>query len=108
MKSSVVQLGETLNIPRSTLDRQIRQKEPLRDEHAERVLGLMALIGQVEAMVQESGEPDGFDAAAWVQNWIETANPALGGQPPKALMKSVTGQTVVSDLLAQMQSGAYA
>ena len=34
--------------------------------------------------------------------------PALGGERPVELMDTMEGQTLVSNLLAQMQSGAYA
>jgi uncharacterized protein (DUF2384 family) len=34
--------------------------------------------------------------------------PALGGTRPLDLMDTMTGQALVSQVLAQMQSGAYA
>jgi len=75
---------------------------------SERVIGLAKLVGQVETMVRESGDPTGFDAARWVSAWLNQPNPALGGRRPIELMGTVTGQEVVSGLLARMQSGAYA
>ena len=73
-----------------------------------RVIGLARLVGQVETMVRESGDPAGFDAARWVSAWLKQPNPALGGRRPIELMDTVTGQEVVSGLLTRMQSGAYA
>jgi uncharacterized protein (DUF2384 family) len=66
------------------------------------------LIHQVEVMVQQSGNPEGFDSAEWVARWLEAPCPALGGQCPSAYMATAEGQELVSSLLAMMQSGAYA
>jgi len=37
------------------------------------------LIGQVQAMVEQSGNPEGFDAAHWLGAWLDEPLPALGG-----------------------------
>lgn len=66
------------------------------------------LVAQLEAMIEESGTPEGFDATAWLSRWLSEANPALGGAPPIALMATTEGQERVSTLLAQTGSGAYA
>ncbi|ACB69158.1 conserved hypothetical protein (plasmid) [Burkholderia ambifaria MC40-6] len=97
-----------LGFPRTTVVRKSKAKQPLSTEQTERVVGLSKLIGQVQSMVEESGEPAGFDAAQWVAQWIERANPALGGRKPAELMDTVAGQDLVSTVLARMQSGAYA
>lgn len=97
-----------LGLPRTTMNRKIRDKQPLATDQSERVIGLARLVGQVEAMVQESGDPAGFDAARWVSAWLHQPNPALGERRPIELMDTVTGQELVSGLLARMQSGAYA
>lgn len=59
-------------------------------------------------MVRESGNADQFDAAKWVSNWLTAPLPALGGQTPASYMDTFEGQKLVSNLLAQAQSGAYA
>lgn len=66
------------------------------------------LIEQVELIVQESGNPEGFDAGMWVAQFIDAPHPALGGQRPADLMRTDEGSRMVSTLIAQMQSGAYA
>jgi hypothetical protein len=71
------------------------------------VLGLESLIGQVQFMVTESGDPSGFDPAKWVGRWISSPNRALGGEPPSFYMDTVDGQRIVAQLLALAQSGAY-
>jgi putative toxin-antitoxin system antitoxin component (TIGR02293 family) len=101
-------LYATLRLPRSTVERKIRNQETLSAEHSERVIGLERLIGQVEVMVAQSGNPQGFDAERWVGVWLESPLPALGGAKPADFMDTMEGQDLVSRLLAQSQSGAYA
>ena len=74
----------------------------------EKVLGLSKLIGQVQAMVAESGDPEGFDAAKWFAAWMVEPSPALGGRKPEDLLETADGREAVSRLLGQMQSGAFA
>lgn len=101
-------LYAALRLPRSTVDRKIRNNDTLSAEHSERVIGLERLIGQVEAMVAQSGNPQGFDANRWVGEWLERPLPALGGAKPADFMDTMEGQDLVARLLAQSQSGAYA
>jgi putative toxin-antitoxin system antitoxin component (TIGR02293 family) len=102
------QIYTLLQFPRATVTRKIAAKAVLSPEMSERLLGLRKLIGQVEVMVRESGSPDGFNAAKWTAQWLNEPAPALGGQPPKAFMDTAEGQDIVANLIARMQSGAYA
>ena len=77
-------------------------------DESERVLGVQSLIEQVRTMVAESGHPQGFDAPRWVATWLAQPLPALGGATPESYMGTVEGQRKVSELLAMIQSGAYA
>ena len=97
-----------LRLPRSTLDRKIRNQELLPAEYTERVLGLERLVGQVTEMVAQSGHPAGFDADRWVAAWLDRPLPALGGSRPADFMDTMEGQKLIAQLLAQSQSGAYA
>jgi putative toxin-antitoxin system antitoxin component (TIGR02293 family) len=108
MDISKERLYAVLHFPRATVDRKIREKATLSPEQSERILGLKYLVGQVEAMVQESGNPEGFNADHWLAGWLEEPLPALGGARPSEFMDTVEGQALVSQLLAQSQSGAYA
>lgn len=101
-------LLDILRIPPSTAGRKIEKSEPLAPDQTERILGLESLIGQVQTMVEESGNPEGFDAARWVADWIDRPLTALGGEKPADYMDTREGQLLVSRLLSQMQSGAYA
>lgn len=101
-------LFSTLALPRSTVVRKIQNNETLSAEQSERVVGLERLVGQVEAMVKQSGNPEGFDAGRWVGGWLQRPLPALGGKKPAELMDTMEGQNLVARFLAQSQSGAYA
>lgn len=65
------------------------------------------LLGQVETMVSESGDPDGFDAAAWLSRWLNEPLPAFGGRCPAVFLETTEGQELVAVTLSCMQSGAY-
>ncbi len=97
-----------LHIPVATVNRKAKTNAHLSPAESERVLGVGRLLGQLQTMVQESGNLDGFDASAWLSAWISTPVPALGGARPLDLMDTMTGQALVSQMIAQMQSGAYA
>lgn len=101
-------LYSTIGLARATMNRKVRDKKVLNPDESERVVGIARLVGQVESIVSESGSPRGFDAAKWTAAWLEEAQPALGGQRPAELMDTAEGRAMVSDLVARMQSSAYA
>ena len=72
------------------------------------VIDFVQLVEQVEVMVEEAGSPMGFDARAWLAQWLTAPVPALGGARPIDLMGTMEGQGLVSQTLAQIGSGAYA
>ena len=98
----------TLGLRRETIRRRTKANESLSIEESSRVLGISRLIGQVQAMVETSGNPEGFDAAAWVGVWLDRPLPALGGQRPAELMDTAEGQAVVANMILRSQSGAFA
>jgi uncharacterized protein (DUF2384 family) len=97
-----------LRLSTATINRKASRDEELSAQDSERVLGMSNLIGQVQAMVEQSGNPEGFDAAKWVAHWLEEPIPALGGECPASYMDTMEGQKLISNLLSMMQSGAYA
>lgn len=108
MAISTERLAATLGLACATVNRKMRENKPLSADEGSRVIGMASLIGQVQTMVEESGNPEGFNAAEWVARWIERPLPALGGQRPAELMDTFGGQALVSNIVARMQSGAYA
>ncbi|MBI5334923.1 MAG: DUF2384 domain-containing protein [Burkholderiales bacterium] len=101
-------LASVLGLPRATINRKVSGNKPLSPDEGSRVMGMARLVGQVQAMVEESGRPEGFNAAQWVAQWLDRPLPALDGRAPKELMDTAEGQSLVSNLVARMQSGAYA
>ena len=107
MGMSKEKLVGTLGLARATIDRKAREHKLLSSDESSKVLGMARLVGQVQAMVEESGDPQGFNAAEWVARWLEQPLPALGGQRPAELMDTPEGQGLVSQLVARMHSAAY-
>jgi putative toxin-antitoxin system antitoxin component (TIGR02293 family) len=96
-----------LNIAVATFNRKVLRRETLAPDESERLLGMVAMIDQVQRMVEESGDPTGFDAANWLSRWLSEPVPALGGTRPLDWLDTMAGQTVVRQILARMQTGAY-
>jgi len=107
MSISKARLMTTLGLARATVDRKARTNMPLSTDDSARVLGMARLVGQVQEMVAESGEPDGFAAAPWVARWLQCSLPALDGRCPSVFMDPDDGQSLVSNIVARMQRGAY-
>lgn len=99
---------EVVRVKRSTAMRKIKMQARLATDESERILSVIDLIEQVQRMVERSGNPNGFDAAAWVAQWLESVNPALGGKRPADYLDTNEGIGIIRRLLAQMESGAYA
>jgi len=97
-----------LRLSPATVNKKAKQGQILSRGETERVIGIVKLVGQVEAMIQESGNPEGFDAVAWMARWLKEPLPAFGGVRPVDLIDTMEGQALVSMALTQMQSGAYA
>ena len=99
---------KALNLSPATVNKKAKQDQTLSPGESERVIGIAKLVGQLEAVIEESGNPEGFDAIAWMSRWLNDPLPALGGARPIDLMDTMEGQALVSTTLAQLQSGAYA
>ncbi len=66
-----------------------------------------SLAAVVQRIVNESGDPVAFDARAWTTEWIQEAEPALGGARPIDFMVTAEGSALVETLVLRMQAGAY-
>jgi hypothetical protein len=84
---------EILKLSQATVNRKAARDEMLSLDEGERVIGMVKLIGQVEAMVQESGDPEGFDAAAWVARWLREPLPNTGRASEVLIRAAASGST---------------
>lgn len=100
-------LMDSLGLPRATINRKAQRVQALSREESERVMGMQALIGQVQAMIDTESAPE-FNAAKWLANWLTAPLPALGAATPASFMDTVEGQKYVGNLLEMAQGGAYA
>lgn len=108
MGMSKENLLSSLGLSRATISRKEKDATVLSKDESERVLGVEALIGMAQTMVEQSGDPAGFDAARWVSDWLTKPLPALAGETPASYMDTFEGQKLVAELLSMSQSGAYA
>jgi putative toxin-antitoxin system antitoxin component (TIGR02293 family) len=99
---------KALNLSTATVNKKAKHGETLSPGESERIVGFAKLVGQLEAMVQDSGNPTNFDARAWMARWLNEPLPAFGGARPADLIDTMEGQGLVSAALAKIQSGAYA
>ena len=103
------QLMRAVGLARSTVERKLAARGRLSEAESEKLVGLSRLIGQVDAMVRESGEaPADFDAARWFAAWMSEPVAALGGLRPQQLLHTADGREALATLLLQMRSGVYA
>ncbi len=99
---------KALNLSTATVNKKAKHGTTLSPEESERVVGFAKLVGQLEAMIQDSGDPTNFDARAWMARWLTEPLPAFGGARPADFVDTMEGQGLVSAALAKVQSGAYA
>lgn len=75
--------------------------EPIDPHHVQELVAL------VQRIVEESGDPVGFDAHAWTTRWLHRPVPALGWVCPAEYMNTPERREVVERLIWSMQSGTY-
>ena len=89
---------------RDTLGTWLRVK----DDDADRERAIGRLASRVQTIVEESGNPEGFDARRWTEAFLLRPMPALGGKTPNEFMETEEGQALIENLISRMQSGGYA
>lgn len=96
-----------LGLKLSTMNRKLNQKLRLSPDESERLMGLQRLIGEVEAVVRDCGEGQGFAAGRWLASWLQRPNQALGGATPAAFLDTAEGREQLARLIGAQRSGAY-
>jgi putative toxin-antitoxin system antitoxin component (TIGR02293 family) len=99
---------KALNLSVATVNKKAKHGHRLSPEESERIVGFAKLVGQIETIMQDSGDPKSFDARACMARWLVEPLPAFEGVRPIDLVDTMEGQGLVSSALAIMQSGAYA
>lgn len=68
---------------------------------------IVSLSALVQRMVEESGDPIGFDSQAWLQDWLVSPVPALGNRRPLDFLNEPGGVEVVRSILLRAQDCGY-
>ena len=66
------------------------------------------LTALVQQIVMESGNPEGFNAEAWLQEWLAAPLPAFGNRRPWDVLQEPEGLALVRATLLQIQNGSFA
>ena len=80
-----------LKLSPATVNKNAKQDRTLSPGESKRVIGFAKLFGQLQALIRESGNPEGFDAAAWMSRWLNDPIAALGGARPIDLIDTMEG-----------------
>ena len=67
------------------------------------------LLEVVKRMLANSTAPEaaGCDPVEWLDRWMQTPQPALGGKKPREFIDTPGGGAVVARVLGAIESGAY-
>lgn len=67
------------------------------------------LLEEVKRMLANSTAPEaeGCDPVEWLDRWMQTPQPALGGKKPQEFLDAPGGGNVVARVLGAIESGAY-
>lgn len=68
---------------------------------------LQVLTDLVQQIVMESGNPEGFDGRAWLQEWLVAPLPGFGDRRPCDLLQEPGGLQLVESTLLRIQKGSF-
>ncbi|TGE04736.1 type II RES/Xre toxin-antitoxin system antitoxin [Hymenobacter fodinae] len=92
------EISAVLGISESTLARREQAQRALTLDEGEKTIQLSGVLAKGLEVFEDQ---DDF------QHWLATANPALGGIKPKALLSSAIGREQICDILGRIQYGHY-
>ena len=109
MKVPAARIFTMLGVPKATAEKKAASGEVLSGSGGQAAIGMAKLLGVAQAIVANSTAPaaQNFDSAAWLGQWLERPQAALGGRKPADLIDTPTGIEVVARLLGAIESGAY-
>ncbi|OGA88975.1 MAG: hypothetical protein A2Z90_14175 [Burkholderiales bacterium GWA2_64_37] len=76
--------------------------------HTKDALPPPVLTDLVQQIVMESGNPEGFDAEAWLQEWLAAPLPAFGNRRPWDVLQEPEGLSLIQATLLQIQKASFA
>lgn len=63
---------------------------------------------EIQRLIEAQADcPPGFDIDLWLQEWLQTPQPALGGARPVELLSTEAGVESVRRVLGATVSGSY-
>ena len=68
----------------------------------------LVLTDLVQQIVMESGNPDGFNAESWLQEWLAAPLPASGNCRPWDVLQEPEGLELIQATLLQIQKASFA
>jgi uncharacterized protein (DUF2384 family) len=98
-----------LGVPKATVEKKAATNQVVTGVGAIATLGMVRLLAIAREIIEESTAPEAkdFDAVKWLGQWIEIAQPALGGRRPSELIDTPTGVESVARVLGSLISGSY-
>jgi putative toxin-antitoxin system antitoxin component (TIGR02293 family) len=104
-----VRMFKMMGLPRATMEKKISDNELLTGVANRRALNLLRLLAHARDIASDSTAVPAapFDVPRWLGRWIETPQPALGGQKPADLLDTEVGASMVDRALGAIRSGAY-
>ena len=66
------------------------------------------LTDLVQKILMESGTSEGFNAEAWLQQWLAAPMPAVGNRRPWDVLQEPGGLALVQSTLLKIQKGSFA
>lgn len=109
MNISAIRMFDILGVPKATAERKVAAGEVISGSGGRAALGMARLLGIARNIVMNSKAPEArdFDSAKWLGQWLERAQPALGGRKPADFIDTPTGIEIVARLLGAIESGSY-
>jgi putative toxin-antitoxin system antitoxin component (TIGR02293 family) len=97
-----------LGLPKTSAKKKAMQSALVSGNSGQAAIAVAKLLGKAKSMVENatSLESKDFDSAKWLGQWLERAQPALGGRKPADLIITPTGVEIVTRLLGAIESGA--
>jgi uncharacterized protein (DUF2384 family) len=95
-----------LGLPKASAEKKAMQSALASGSDGQAAIAVAKLIGKAKSMVENatSLESKDFDSAKWPGQWLERAQPALGGRKHADLINTPTAVEIVTRLLGAIEN----